>query len=45
MSDKKFKITMLLIAIIGILLTIGLMITTIYLFKNASMVEVISRMG
>lgn len=43
--DKKFKISVIAISIVGVLSIIALAIITIVLFKNASIIEVMSRLG
>ena len=43
--EKKFKLTVIGIFIIGILSIIVLLIMTIYLFDHASIIEVMSRLG
>ena len=45
MEDKKFKLTVIGISVVGILSIIALLIATIYLFNNASIIEVMSRLG
>ena len=45
MEDKKFKLTVIGISVAGILSIIALLIVTIYLFNNASIIEVMSRLG
>lgn len=43
--EKKFKLTVIGISVVGILSIIALLIVTIYLFNNASIIEVMSRLG
>ncbi len=43
--DKKFKLTVIGISIVGILSLIALFIVTIYWFNHASIIEVMSRLG
>lgn len=45
MSDKKYKIALIATMVIGLLSMIALTIVTIVLFKQASIIEVISRLG
>ena len=45
MSDKKFKISLIVITAVGLLSMVVLTIITIMLFKQASIIEVISRLG
>ena len=43
--DKKFKISLITISIVGILSIVALAIITVVLLNNASIIEVMSRLG
>ena len=43
--DKKFKISLITISIVGILSIVALAIVTVVLLNNASIIEVMSRLG